>query len=69
MQFDSFSDFLAMGGYALFVWLSYGFGFTVFFLMWLISAREDKVQKQRLAAFYAREKQQASRGGEQHEGP
>ena len=26
MQFDSFSDFLAMGGYGFFVWLSFGFG-------------------------------------------
>ena len=25
MQFDSFSAFLDMGGYAFYVWLSYGF--------------------------------------------
>ena len=24
MQFDSFSDFIAMGGYGLYVWLSFG---------------------------------------------
>jgi heme exporter protein D len=24
MQFESFSDFIAMGGYGFFVWLSYG---------------------------------------------
>lgn len=24
MQFESFSDFLAMGGYGLYVWLSFG---------------------------------------------
>ncbi|RKF20445.1 heme exporter protein CcmD [Alginatibacterium sediminis] len=24
MHFDSFSDFLAMGGYAFYVWLAYG---------------------------------------------
>lgn len=24
MSFDSFSDFLAMGGHGLYVWLSYG---------------------------------------------
>lgn len=24
MQFDSFSDFLAMGGYGFYVWLSFG---------------------------------------------
>lgn len=29
MNFDSFSDFLAMGGHALYVWLSYGIGVAV----------------------------------------
>ncbi|MCC5851287.1 MAG: heme exporter protein CcmD [Alkalimonas sp.] len=24
MQFDSFSDFLAMGGYGFYIWLAYG---------------------------------------------
>jgi len=24
MQFDSFSDFIAMGGYGFYVWLSFG---------------------------------------------
>ncbi|HWK54238.1 MAG TPA: heme exporter protein CcmD [Hyphomicrobiales bacterium] len=28
-QFQSLADFLAMGGYALYVWLGYGFFFIV----------------------------------------
>lgn len=27
MQFDSFSEFVAMGGYGFFVWLSFGVSF------------------------------------------
>ena len=60
MQFDSLSEFFAMGGYALFVWLSYGAGFIIFTLMWVVSIKEDKTQKRRLADFYEREKQQSS---------
>ncbi|MCV6587877.1 MAG: heme exporter protein CcmD [Marinobacterium sp.] len=29
MSFDSFSDFLAMGGHGLYVWLSYGIALAV----------------------------------------
>lgn len=29
MSFDSFADFLAMGGHGLYVWLCYGVGFVV----------------------------------------
>ncbi|QFU24865.1 heme exporter protein CcmD [Shewanella eurypsychrophilus] len=28
MQFDSFSDFINMGGYAFYVWLAYGVTFA-----------------------------------------
>ncbi|MGF1726782.1 heme exporter protein CcmD [Photobacterium nomapromontoriensis] len=34
MHFDSFSDFLAMGGYAPYVWGSYGISFAA--LLWLL---------------------------------
>lgn len=34
MAFDSISDFLSMGGYAFYVWLSYGF--TAVLLMALL---------------------------------
>lgn len=29
MSFDSFSDFLAMGGHGLYVWLSYGIALVI----------------------------------------
>lgn len=29
IQFDSLADFLAMGGYAFYVWISYAFFFVV----------------------------------------
>ena len=34
MQFDSLHDFLAMGGYALYVWLS--FGVSLLALVWVV---------------------------------
>ena len=36
MQFSSFSEFIAMGGHGLYVWLSYGF--TLFSLGLLVFA-------------------------------
>ena len=35
MSFETFSDFLAMGGHGLYVWLCYGVGFTVFIIAFL----------------------------------
>lgn len=34
--FDSFADFLHMGGYAFYVWLAYGIGFVI--LAWAVIA-------------------------------
>ena len=36
MYFDSFSDFLNMGGYAFYVWTAYGLSFAA--LLWLTLA-------------------------------
>ena len=33
MQFDSFSDFFNMGGYAFYVWLSFGITFTAMLIV------------------------------------
>ncbi|AJR09528.1 heme exporter protein CcmD [Photobacterium gaetbulicola] len=46
MHFDSFSDFLAMGGYASYVWSAYGISFAA--LLWLIVSSLST--KRRLAA-------------------
>ncbi|GGF74761.1 heme exporter protein CcmD [Alteromonas lipolytica] len=34
MQFDNLADFFAMGGYALYVWLS--FGVSLLALLWIV---------------------------------
>lgn len=53
MAFDSFSDFIAMGGYGFYVWLSYGLTFLVLVILIINSmAKKNKILKnveQRLA--------------------
>jgi len=39
MHFESLNDFLAMGGYAFYVWLSYGVTFTLLLGLTIISVR------------------------------
>lgn len=41
-QFDSFSDFIAMGGYGVFVWGSYLAFFAVLFWSWWQPRQERK---------------------------
>ncbi|SIR05300.1 heme exporter protein CcmD [Marinobacterium stanieri] len=52
MSFSSFSEFLAMGGHGLYVWLSYGLGVAVILinlvLPWLQRNRLLAEQKRRL---------------------
>ena len=45
MHFESFSDFLAMGGYAAYVWSAYGISFAA--LLWLLFSSLSR--KRRLA--------------------
>ena len=42
MQFDSFSAFLDMGGYAFYVWLSFGVTFGAMILLVVLSFRQHK---------------------------
>lgn len=46
MHFESFSDFLAMGGYASYVWGAYGISFAA--LLWIVFSSLSR--KRRLAA-------------------
>ncbi|WP_281561043.1 heme exporter protein CcmD [Thalassomonas sp. RHCl1] len=55
MQFDSFSDFLHMGGYGFYVWLSYGVGFVLLLLLVLISKTQHNSVKQQIAKRQQRE--------------
>jgi heme exporter protein D len=68
MQFSSFSEFLAMGGYGFYVWLSYGVSLGLLVLLAVMSKqRHQKVVKQ-LQARDKREqklKQAAQRHAEQ----
>ena len=42
MQFDSFSAFIDMGGYAFYVWLSYGTAALMLALLIVLSLKRDK---------------------------
>ncbi|QHS11780.1 heme exporter protein CcmD [Shewanella sp. Arc9-LZ] len=42
MQFDSFKDFLDMGGYAFYVWLSYGVTFGCLATLIILSIRQKR---------------------------
>ncbi|WP_435275217.1 heme exporter protein CcmD [Psychrobium sp. nBUS_13] len=39
MHFDSFSDFIAMGGHAFYVWWAYGITFTLLTTLTIVSVR------------------------------
>lgn len=54
-NFASWSEFLAMGGYAFYVWLS--FGVTVLLLIWLALYSQNRQQRfiRQLASSQARE--------------
>ncbi|MDX1538579.1 heme exporter protein CcmD [Arsukibacterium sp.] len=55
MHFQSFSDFLAMGGYGFFVWLSFGITYLLLLGLIVISVYQQKQFKQQLKATIARE--------------
>ncbi|MBV0934552.1 heme exporter protein CcmD [Marinobacterium weihaiense] len=44
MSFNSFSEFIAMGGHGIYVWLSYGLGLVILAANWLV----PKVSRDRL---------------------
>ncbi|AXR05631.1 heme exporter protein CcmD [Salinimonas sediminis] len=43
MNFDSFAEFIAMGGYGLYVWLSFGVSFSVMLLLVIAGWYERKI--------------------------
>ncbi|MFT5814067.1 MAG: heme exporter protein D [Psychroserpens sp.] len=56
MQFDSFSAFIAMGGYGFYVWLSYGVSILALALLVFSSLTDHKKIKQQIAQRQKREK-------------
>ena len=55
MQFGSFSEFIAMGGYGFYVWLSYGSCVFVLLSMLVSSLFDGKRLKQQVKAQMERE--------------
>jgi len=54
-NFASFSDFLAMGGYGLYVWMSFGLTAFVLLGIWAFSIHQQKEFKRQLETRLARE--------------
>ena len=55
MQFNSFSDFFNMGGYAFYVWLSYGVTFGCLATLITMSVRQKRKVLIEIAKKMARE--------------
>lgn len=54
-NFASFSEFLAMGNYGLYVWLSFGFTLLLLLALVVISQRQQRSFIQQLVKNLARE--------------
>jgi len=55
MQFNSFSDFIAMGGHGLYVWISYGFSLLSLLLLVVFSLRSNKLVRENIRKKLKRE--------------
>ena len=55
MAFTSWADFWAMGGYAFYVWLSFGVTYLLLLGLGWFSLREHRQLKQQIRAKAARE--------------
>lgn len=67
MHFDTLSDFFAMGGYAFYVWLSYGTAFTLLVGLTVVSVRKRRNLLGEIRSKQAREqKLKEYRKGNQH---
>lgn len=56
MHFNSFTDFIAMGGYGFYVWLSFGFTFVVLLALVVSSLRRASQIKAEIFKSLDREK-------------
>lgn len=69
MRFSSFSEFIAMGGYGFYVWLSFGLSFALLALLIIfskVSHQQTKasiakrlIREEKLKAAQAQQKQQS----------
>jgi heme exporter protein D len=69
MQFSSVADFIAMGGYGFYVWLSYGVSALLLTILLLSSLAKDKKVKLNILARQKREQKlrQVAANQKQHE--
>lgn len=65
MRFSSFSDFIAMGGYGFYVWLSFGLSFALLALLIIFSRISNKQIKTNIAKQYIREQKLKAAQAEQ----
>ncbi|MFT4926560.1 MAG: heme exporter protein D [Phenylobacterium sp.] len=56
MAFESFADFLNMGGYAFYVWLAFGFSFVVLLTLTIVSVKKTAQIKAEVFQSLDREK-------------
>ncbi|HGY9572885.1 TPA: heme exporter protein CcmD [Vibrio fluvialis] len=55
MHFESMSDFWAMGGYAAYVWSSFGITFLSMLILWVASVRRGQTLLNKVQAKVARQ--------------
>ena len=55
MQFETFSDFIAMGKYGFYVWLAYGVSAFLLILLVVLSKQKHRAIKQSILAKQKRE--------------
>ncbi|MBL4296138.1 heme exporter protein CcmD [Vibrio fluvialis] len=55
MHFESMSDFWAMGGYAAYVWSSFGITFLSMLILWVVSVRRGQTLLNEVQAKVARQ--------------
>ncbi|MBV1908560.1 MAG: heme exporter protein CcmD [Kangiellaceae bacterium] len=60
MYFESFEDFIAMGGHGFYVWISYGVAFVALIAYFMLSKRQAAKNILELKKFYLQIEQQAS---------
>lgn len=65
LHFSSWSAFFAMGGYGLFVWISFGSSLFLLALLWWFSQRSHRQLFSQLAAKQAREQRIAQQQQQQ----
>ena len=59
MAFESFADFLDMGGHGLYVWLCYGLGLLIILMSLILPLQQGKTIKRDLRRRMRREEETA----------